>query len=72
MSDLAFLHDFTPDQVHAIARVESLLAQHFARLEARRRAPFSLATAAATPGGSATPSLPMAVAGDSFADGVAA
>jgi len=72
VSDLAFLHDLSPEQVHAIARVESLLAQHFARLEARRRAPFSLATAAATPGGSATPSLPMAVAGDSFADGVAA
>jgi hypothetical protein len=71
VSDLAFLHDLTHEQVHAIARVESLLAQHFARLEARRRAPFSLATAAATPGGS-VPSLPMAVAGDSFADGVAA
>lgn len=64
MSDLAFLHDFTPEQAESIAQVESLRAQHFARLEARRRAPFSLATAAATPGGS-VPSLPMAVAGDS-------
>jgi len=72
VSDLAFLHDLTPEQVHAIARVEFLLAQHFARLEARRRATFSLATAAATPGGSVIPSLPMAVVSDSFADGVSA
>ena len=62
MSDLAFLHDLSPEQVHAIARVESLLTQHFARLEARRRAPFSLATS----DDHATPSLcGSGVAGDS-------
>lgn len=62
---LADLYDFDDDQAHAVARCESLLMAHHARLEARRRAPFSPATAAVTPGGVATPFLPKAVAGES-------
>lgn len=42
---LADLYDHTPEQAASVAHVESLLAQHFARLEARSRAPFSPASA---------------------------
>jgi hypothetical protein len=37
MCDLAFLHDFTPEQARAVAHTESLLMAHHARLESQRR-----------------------------------